>query len=142
MDSTAPKVDSIPLSSYVASAYAYAGGMRQQSFQGIRRGFKVLPSTGVVKECPYVEIYCDPEQTANRGIQAINEDPDSCIYVGDEVFKPPLYNYKIVEPPSIIAYHGTKTLNSTTCTRILCVRLVLGVKTVGVRKNNAKTKKG
>ena len=38
------------------SPSAYAGGMSQQSFQGIRRGSKVLPGTGAIKECPYVEI--------------------------------------------------------------------------------------
>ena len=54
MDSSTPEVDSIPLSSYVASTYA--GGMRQQTFQGIRGGSKVLPGTGVINECPYVEI--------------------------------------------------------------------------------------
>ena len=80
MDSSAPGVDSIPLSSDVASAYA--GGMRQQTFQDTRRGSKVLPGTGVIKECPYVEIYCDPEQTANHGLQTINEDPDSWIHLG------------------------------------------------------------
>ena len=104
MDSSAPGVDSIPLSSYGASAYA--GGMRQQTFQGIRRGSKVLQGTGDIKECPYVGIYCDSEQTANHGLQTVNEDPDSWIHVGDEIFKSPLY--KIVDSPSIVVYKDSK----------------------------------
>ena len=69
MDSSAPEADSIAHSFYVASAYA--GGMRQQTIKGImiRRGSKVLSGTGVIKEYTYAEIYCDPEQTANHGLQ-------------------------------------------------------------------------